>query len=329
MMLLIFPLDITWAAANEENVGYSVRAIIPENQINRHNSYFDLRVKPKQAQEIQVEIFNSSNQDSVIDVHITNPITNRNGLIDYTNVEAKPDQSLKVPITEIASINEGSVGVQAGQSRIVPIKLNIPEEEFEGIILGGIYFEKRLDEDTKEKANGVQISNQYSYVIGLKLSEKDTEVGPNLQLKNIKPDLVNYRTAVIATIQNKAPVIVENLSLNAVVFNAKGKEESRMDVEGYRMAPNSSMEYVIDWKNRELDPGTYTVSLHANSGADNWEWKEEFVIPKEEAQVLNEKAVEIKKDYTLHMVIGFSSIIIILLFVIFGLLRKNKSKTEQ
>ncbi len=326
-ILLLLNINLSQVKAKEESVGYSVRAIIPENQIDHSISYFDLRMSPNQHQEIQTEIFNSSNEDINIDVHITNPITNSNGLIDYTDLEVKTDRSLKIPITKIASINDMTINIPAGESKIVPIQLEMPEKEFDGIILGGVYFEKRI-EKTAEKTSGVQITNKYTYVLGLKLSETENEVKPKLHLKSVYPNLVNYHTAVIANIQNSTPVIVDKLAINAKVFNSKGKVENRVDVEDYKMAPNSSMDFVIDWKNKELKPGKYTLSLHANSGIQNWDWEKQFVIQEGKAKILNEEAVEISKDNN-YLVYGLSFVILILIVVIVLLIRKNKQKMDN
>nr|WP_263326491.1 DUF916 and DUF3324 domain-containing protein [Neobacillus sp. Marseille-Q6967] len=326
--LLFLIVNVSSVLANEETVGYTVRALIPDNQVDRSHTYFDLRMKPNQRQEIRVEIFNSSREEIEVDVHITNPITNRNGLIDYTQVEAVPDESVPLPISEIATLNEKRVSIPAGGSKIVPIQLQMPEKEYDGIILGGIYFEKVIDKD-KQEDQGVQISNKYAYVIGLQLSETDTEVEPDLQLKSVRPDLVNYRTAIIATIKNNAPLIADNLVINAKVYNEKGKEIKKINVQDYRIAPHTTMDFVIDWSNRELEPGTYSVSLHANSGLQNWDWEEEFVIQEEKAKALNEEAVEIKKDYTLQIISGLSIIILVLIGVIIYLIRKSKRNTAE
>lgn len=322
ILLLFLSINISKVAANDELVGYSVRAIIPQNQIKKDITYFDLLVEPNQEQVINVEIFNSSQEDIEIDVYITNPKTNRNGIIDYTDIKAKPDESLKVPITEIATIQQKTVAVPKGETRIVPINLKIPEKEFAGTILGGIYFEKKM-KDTEKKSEGVQILNKYSYVLGLKLTENKQKIEPELNLQSVKPELVDYHTSIIAKLQNTTPVIVENLAINAIVYNSKGIEENRLEVEGYKMAPVSTMDVVIDWKNRKLKPGKYTLKLHANSGSNNWDWEETFNIEKEEAQAINEKAIEITKDYTVYIVVGFSTITLLLLGIIILLLRKN------
>ena len=321
-MLLVFSLTSSIALADQETVGYSVRAIIPGNQIAKEQTYFDLWMEPDQVQEIEVEIFNSTNEDAEIDVYITNPLTNRNGIIDYTNIDVEIDESLRVPMTEIATVGENPVKVKAGTSQIVPIQLNMPLEEFDGIILGGIYFEKRLQKEAKEKS--LQLTNKYAYVLGLKLTETDAEIEPDLHLKSVRPDLVNYRTAVIAEIQNHAPVIVRDLSITAKVYNEKGQEVNGKDVEGYEMAPNSTMDFVIEWHNKALKPGKYTLKMHAKSGAGKWDWEKEFEIEEKEAEDLNEDAVAIETDFTWYIIGGFLIVILILLIIIFTLLRKNK-----
>lgn len=321
LLIILVSLNIPMVVGHAEDVGYSVRAIIPENQVDKNQTYFDLLMKPKQKQVIQVEIYNSGNEDIDIDVHITNPSSNRNGLIDYSNTDTIVDKSLKVPITNVASIKESTVRVPAKNSKIIPIQLEMPEAEYKGMILGGIYFEKRLGKDDTKK---VQITNKMAYVIGLKLTESNTEVVPNLQLKSVKPGLVNYHTAVIANIQNSAPVIVDHLSLKAKVYNSSGKEINQVDVENYRMAPNSNMDFVIDWKNQKLNPGKYTLKLYADTGKQNWNWEQAFEIPAKDAKSLNREAVDLIKDYTWYVVIGFSFIILVLLYIIYRLAKKNK-----
>lgn len=325
-LLIIFVLSFAMPieAGHAENVGYSVRAMIPENQIDKNQTYFDLLMKPKQKQVINVEILNNRNEGMEINAHITNPQTNRNGLIDYTNTQTKVDESLKVPITEIAAIEKTTVKVPAKGSRIVPIRLKMPEEEFDGMILGGIFFENHSDEGSAPQQ---QITNKYAYVIGLKLSETDVKVKPELHLRSVKPGLVNYHTAVIANIQNSAPVIVDTLTLNARVYNSKDKEIHKADVKDYRMAPNSTMPFAIDWQNQKLKPGTYTLKLHAETGKQKWNWEKEFIIPSKAARGLNNKAVEITKDYTWYVIIGLCLIILILIFIIIRLMRKNKQQS--
>lgn len=325
ILVLLAALFPSLAFANEGEVGYSVRAVIPDNQIDKNISYFDLLMEPGQKQKIQVEVFNSSNKDTEIDIHITNAVTNRNGLIDYTNLEPVLDESLLYPMTEIATVMENTIYVPAKQTKVVTIQLKMPKEEFAGIILGGIYFEKRM---SRENGNpdSIQIANKCSYVLGLKLTEMNTEIKPDLYLKSVKPDLVNYRTTMIAKIQNRAPVIVDDLEICAKIFDKKGKELFERNVDNYRMAPNSSLDFMIDLENNKLLPGDYNIKIHANSENNQWEWEQAFTIEKGEANQLNKTAVQTEKDnnYLIYVIAVCLFIILILIVVNIQLRKRNK-----
>lgn len=324
-MILFVVMGMPQIKANAEDVGYAVRAVIPDNQVEKNQTYFDLRMTPEQKQTIKVEIYNSRTKDMNIDVYITNPITNRNGLIDYTDPKAIVDKSLKVPITKIASMNEKTVKVPAKGSITVPIQLDMPKDKFDGIILGGIYF---VNHDVEKTAPNQQITNKYGYVIGLKLSETDKKIIPSLHLTSVKPGLVNYRPAVIANIQNSAPVIVNNLSLNAKIYSSNGAVMDQKDVNEYRMAPNTTMPFAIDWKENKLTPGKYTLKLQAKTGKQKWDWTKEFVIPGKEANNLNKNAVTVQngKNYVWYLVTCFAVIIFILLAYIYKLRKKINPK---
>ncbi|EGP5244601.1 DUF916 domain-containing protein, partial [Enterococcus faecium] len=47
---------------SNDSVGFNVKAILPENQLNKENSFFDLRVAPNQKQEIELLITNTSSK---------------------------------------------------------------------------------------------------------------------------------------------------------------------------------------------------------------------------------------------------------------------------
>ncbi|HEY4599727.1 MAG TPA: DUF916 and DUF3324 domain-containing protein [Cerasibacillus sp.] len=313
--------------AKDNSVGYSVRAIIPDNQIDKNQTYFDLKMKPKQKQTLYIEIFNSTNEPIEINCHITNAVTNRNGLIDYTNLNPKLDDTLLYPMTEIAKLKEDKVSVPAGQTRVVPVYLNMPTDPFDGVILGGIYFEKNVDEK-ETKDDSVQITNKYAYVIGLKLTETNRNMKPELHLKSVEPSLVNYRHAIIAPIQNRHPVIIDHLKIDAKVLDARGQVVHEQHVKDYRMAPNSTMEFVMDWNHNKFHPGTYTLILHASNGKQEWKWEEAFEIAKAEAKQLNKGAVQDNKDMTIYMIIGLS-IVIIILFIILIKLKKENNQLKK
>ena len=262
--------------AKEGDVEFSVKALIPDNQVDTKKSYFDLRMQPKQKQEIETILYNSSDKEIMINISVHNATTNQNGLIVYEQ-DAKIDPSLKIPLNTIVTVSDQKITIPAYRSKTIKATIEMPDDEFDGTILGGLHFEKENQKD--ESSQAVNIQNKYAYVIGVQLSENDHEVYPDLQLKNIKPQLVNYRTAVVATIQNSEPVIIRNLNVQAFVFK---KGDTKVLHESYKenmsMAPNSNMDFVIDWENQELEKGEYVLKMQAQTGEKEWKWVEEFTI---------------------------------------------------
>lgn len=316
--------------ATEGQVGYSVQAILPENQKDPNVSYFDLQVVPGQQQELQVEIFNHENTELTVEVTPTVSSTNRNGLVVYEEQEAM-DDSLMHPLPDLMEMESNTITVPAAETEVITLRLTAPEKSFDGVILGGLHFEKVPDEDTESSSEGVSIENRYAYVIGVQLSQTDEVIEPELNLKAIEPSLVNYRTAVIAQIQNPQPLLMGGVHISAQVFEAEGTEpikESTM--EDVSFAPNSTMDYVINWDNQYLEPGDYRLEMTAVDSEENWEWSEPFTIT-EEASLLSEDAVELEEgpfDPTiLYVIIGV--LIVIIIGLVIYVLKKGKSHEKK
>src|SRR5699024_61438 len=178
---------------------------------------------------------------------------------------------------------------------------------------------------------GVNIDNKYSYVIGVQLSQNDDDVEPELSLESVTPELTDYRTSVVATIQNKQPVIMEDLTIEAKVYE-ENEEKPIQEVKdnNFKMAPNSDLSYTIGWEDRSLEAGDYILHLTAEDKNDQWEWEEPFTIEKEEADEINKEAANVDKgNYTLWFILG----IVVLFAIIAGLLlyirKLKKDKTAE
>ncbi|MBM4761365.1 DUF3324 domain-containing protein [Bacillus sp. B15-48] len=280
-------------------------------------------MRPNQEQELETVVYNSGNEELKVKVSVYNASTNQNGLVVYEPIE-ELDPSLKIPLNTILIIEEDEITVPSKSSKVVTAQLSMPEEEFGGIILGGLHFEK-INDDEAESSQAVQIQNKYAYVIGVQLREDDHEVFPELHFNSIRPDLVNYRTAVVANIQNSEPVLISNLDVHASIYkNGESDVLHEKVMNKISMAPNSNLDVVIDWKNQRLEQGTYRLKLTATTEQDQWQWEEEFTID-EEAVALNTEAVELEEpemNWYLLGIISLSSIIVILLVIIIRLKKR-------
>lgn len=326
LLCLVAPFSVkdVDATTQEDAVGFSVQAVLPDNQTNADVTYFDLLVSPGDEQVLEVQIFNHENQTLKVNVTPTTASTNRNALIVYEPQETY-DDSLAYPISELITVEDNQITVPANDMVTVELKLTVPEEPFDGIMLGGLHFEK---EPTEEEAasEGVQIDNRYAYVVGLQIRENDAVIEPNLTLKGIQPSLVNYRTAVIAEIQNDQPTIIGDLKIDAKVYKEDGSEPIKTaQIDKGQFAPNSTMDFTIDWENEYLAPGNYRLEMVAQDGQGNeWQWEEPFTITDDQAKI-SDDAVVLEEDSWFTPQI-FIIIIIVLILIIVLLIYKLKQR---
>ena len=82
-------------------MGYSVKANLPENQIDKNKTYFDLKMDPNQKEEISLTVKNSSEEEIILNIVPNNSKTNQNGVIDYSDENLEKDKSLKYSLTDI------------------------------------------------------------------------------------------------------------------------------------------------------------------------------------------------------------------------------------
>ncbi len=97
-------MPTTFSKASELN--FSVNAVIPDNQIDKEKSYFDLKVTPGEKQKLKVKLRNTTDKEIVINPHIQSAKTNKNGVIDYTPNKIKKDDTLKIAMEDVAKVPE-------------------------------------------------------------------------------------------------------------------------------------------------------------------------------------------------------------------------------
>ncbi|EDN8188120.1 DUF3324 domain-containing protein [Listeria monocytogenes] len=334
-LLFIIPLlvtcgNFTEAQAAEGDVGYSVQAHIPANQIDKRQTYFDLKMQPKQKQTVEIDVLNSSNEEIQVEAAINYASTNRTGVIDYTkNDLTKKDKSLKYPLPELAEIpdDQKRLTIPVNGKKTVQVMIEMPAESIDGVVLGAVEFKKKNTKETK-KTKGVSLKNEYSYIVGMQLAESDKQVKPHMNLLSIKPALLNYHTAIVANLQNDQPVILENLSIDAKVYQQNSdKLLYQTKKANMKMAPNSNFDFGIDLENQPLKEGKYRLKMTATNGVETWTWDEAFTIGKE-GQNLNKEAVNLEKTNTWLYVAIAAGVVLIALIIIL-VIRKRRQKQEK
>ncbi|WII37045.1 DUF916 and DUF3324 domain-containing protein [Paenibacillus thiaminolyticus] len=314
-------------------MNYSVKANIPENQINKNLTYFDLKMSPGSKQTISLTVKNGSTEPIELMIEPNTAITNQNGVIDYSKHEYEKDSSLKYAFSDLISPKQ-KVTLQGNETKEVPFTIQMPEESYDGVILGGFYIYKINQADEPEDHSQVQLKNEFSYVIGVKLTETENTVQPELELNEVQAGLMNYRPVVTANLQNIKSVIVSDLEVGARITK-EGHKETLYETKKSQMsmAPNSNFDFPIRWEGRRLEPGKYHLYLTATDGNQTWEFDSMFEIKSEEAKVINQSAVAIAGETDVDhkntlLFLGMGAIIAALVIIIVLLLKKKREETN-
>ena len=340
VMAAISALILFWAAvasfpataAPHTSAGFYVRANIPENQITKGLSYFDLCMQPRQVQQLAVEITNEFGTPISVDVEAISASTNRNGIIDY-KTPAIQDETLRVPFSSISVVEEPTLSVPARSTKIVRITVTMPEEPFDGAILGGLVFTRVLEDEEVSQTGSV--NNVFSYVIGVKLSENDAEVLPNFEIVKIAPETVNYRPVFVHTIRNTEALIVKNMDIEVSIKDARGVIQAMASKQNVDMAPNSIMPLGIDPGNGQIKPGEYISDIQIEYDGQVFSYRIPFSVAGAEAERVNTESIGDKptEDNTYktvaHTVLVLQFVLIVVLIFLPSLIKRRKEKKEN
>lgn len=327
---------ITYAAVEDSSagIGFYVRAVLPENQTDDSLSYFDLRTIPGQRQELCVEVVNDSDKELTIDIEAVSASTNRNGVIDYKTLGVR-DRTLAIPFSEIAVPEQKRITVGPHNTLKAVTVINVPEESYDGVILGGLVF-TRHDSGQEQEPDGTVIRNRYSYVVGVVLSDNDTIVRPEFELDSIEARIVNYYPAIVHRIRNRNAAIAKNINLHIKIWDEAGNivadvEKSRID-----MAPNSVMPFAVTLTGTEgslpgqLPAGSYNSQIYLEHAGNEVYFEEAFTLGSIETEILNSEIPEAqfaRKQENPWLIGLFASIVtFILMCIVFFWLDKRRRK---
>ena len=333
LLFIIISIILVTITPNAREIAtlYSVQAILPTNQINSRVSYFDLRLEQGQSQIIEVLITNTSDEPIKLQVSVNNAATNFNGHIMYM-IENVRDDSLLFPMESIATVIDKQFVLDVDESRLVKIELVMPDQTIPGVVLGGIIVRgDRVNQESKPNQDvGINLDNRVAHVIGLVISENDDYVTPNMNYLGTHPTLHGLATAVGVTLQNTEAVIMQDVSINAEVYQKNSDNLLfSASTNHANIAPNSSFDFIVDWEGNALVPGTYRLKLSVEYEEYVWQWDEEFTIGQSDASNLNNNAISARTaiPYLLFSILAALATII-LAFIILILFKKRKDKKK-
>ncbi|EMG27148.1 hypothetical protein X560_0885 [Listeria fleischmannii 1991] len=326
ILLIGFIFTVSYSLTSQAaEFNFGVKTVIPDNQIDKGKTYFNLLVKPGQQQELKIQLNNDTDKDVIVSNSIHTATTNINGVVDYGKGKNNTNIDLSNRMEDIVDLPAEITIPKHGKTELT-LKLNIPEKKFEGMLAGGITIEEKVNETKKAKTNGVQ--NRYAYTIGLLLQENEKlDIKDNPKLGEVKPSQVNNRNVILTDIQNALPKYMNHVAVSANI-TGEGKSKSVYSYEKKKMqiAPNSHFYFPVPLMGEKLKSGDYTLHLKLTSDEGKWDLTKNFKIKSDVAKAYNKKDKSIKEDsnYMNYILIGIGVLLVVIGTIIIFQLRKRK-----
>lgn len=272
----------------KNDVGFTVEIEKTNTQIDESKSFFFIRTKPNEQQQLKVKIRSTNVAPVTVTVAVKEGYTNQNGAIDYDGTSYKKDDTLVNSVEKLSAIAPQEVTVENYETKEVTLTITPPKESYDGVKLGAICVMKK---EKKEKKAAIQ--STFGYRVGLVLSEKEDRYddGSSLNLLSTKATVEQGKRVIQAQLQNPEAKVLKNLTVKTT-FRKKGEKEvlKSRELSNIRMAPNSQFSFMTDWGVDAIEPGKYVLSVDATSGKNKWNWEEEITIGEKQAKQINKEA---------------------------------------
>lgn len=347
--------------AHADTINFSVNPIIPSNQANPQEGYFDLVLKPGEKQTLQVALTNNTAKKITVETMIASTTTNDAGQVEYGPAQTKPDESLKYNLKDYVKAPAETV-IEPKATVDVKFGVDMPTAAFQGLMAGGITFQQKPSEltDSTKNQKGFAIKNQYQYIVAMLMRQQAGTVAPDLKLNGVTPSQNNTRNIIAANLQNPNMGYLNNMNVQADV---KGVSDSSIHYtyhnEIMQMAPNSNFNLQVPVSQTGPLTGTYSKPLKAGKYQlamtvygqkdDNgkyavklstgqtvnydykWTFDKDFTISASTAAALNAKDTSIKHPKGIAWwlyAIGAVLLVVVILLIVLLLKRRKKEDKE-
>lgn len=345
LMAIVLMTQAPSVFANEFN--FSVTPVPSSKQIDKTVTYFDLNLKQKEQETVQVQLGNTTDKEVVVDISINSAKTNSSGVVEYRPNKLKNTANLPVDVSKIVEFPK-QVKIPAKSNQAVSFKITMPDVAFDGILASGIQFREHGQEAKNQgDKDAVTINNTFSYVLAMLIRENDQTVQPKIVSDKAFMETQQGRSNVILRLENTANGYLNKMAIDADVYYEKEtKPVIGLTKKDMQFAPNSIMDYRIGMGSNEIKPGKYTVkgTLYGDKSTlgtyeyngEKYKYKldinETFEVSGTKAKELNKKNVMIKKDSPniwIYVVIGLTLLLVLAAGFIIYILKRDKTKKEK
>jgi hypothetical protein len=319
--LFYFPMLIH---AEDTGANFTVQTKLPDAQIEGSKNYFDVNLSPKDETDLSIVIKNNIEKQITVNISAHTAFTNSNGVVEYAKDAPKKDPTLTYSINELLDYPKQIV-LKPNETKQVDVRLTMPDESFEGLLAGGIVLQENEENESK-KDTGLSVTNQYAYVVGVVASNERDQIEPSLDLLDVHPDQINYRNVFSAVIQNRTPVFVNQLEVEAKIYKSDQKDAvfSTKKTE-MQVAPNSQLDFPIPLNGKKFESGRYKAVITAKSGEYEWNWEKKFSIKDKSIKEFNQTDVTIEQpNHTMWVLLIIFLLMLLIILTLAVKLRSGK-----
>lgn len=327
MFLFAIPLfNQTTKVEAAGDKSYSIQSVLPDNQIDKNESYFDLKVEPNKEQTLKIIIFNTGSKSIKVTAEVNNAYTADSATIGYDKYNKS---TYKSTFPELSSLVEGSrkqtVDLKAGESKEVSFKVKSPDKEYKGIILGGV---TTIANVSPTKSKNLNIQNQVRYVKGVVLRSKDDAVNPDMHMTNAFPKAVSGSKGIAFTLDNTAPININDVKLKSKIKH--GSKVFNYHAKNLQIAPNSKFNYFVPISN--LTAGTYKAKITL-TGKDGFKktFTKTITVSKTDVKQVQKQAEPVKQNshQWIIIIVGIIILIIVALWMYLYYSQRNGNQTKH
>lgn len=325
--LFFIQSDVTLAETDKPVEQFGVNAIIPDNQIDKEKTFFDLMMKPNQTQELVINVTNKGNTPIKVSVAANNAYTTDSGLIAYDKKDTTGLINADPEFSSLSRVDTPTIELKPGEVKPAKINLAMPESEFNGLVLGGIVITQILEDNKPLLKEGVK--TKQSIVTGVRLSMTDKKVTSEMELVNVSGSEKDGGHIEVI-LNNKTATIISNIQMITKIYPENDPEDLLVEntQTNLKMAPNSIFTLSLPLINEHLNAGSYRLISEVTSKEGKWTFEKIFHLS---AEIGNKEAKEpeFSTKGKFWLVVGVIVTMLIVVTHVYVYITKNKKKNKS
>ena len=284
-------------ATTNQNADFEVQPVFDTSQTNQNLNYYNLKYAPGTTHQIKLRIQNYTEHPVTVHSEFKNAITGDGGENAFTASTQGLDRSLKVPLTTVVRLDgSAKITLKAEEIRYLTATIQMPKENFRGMIYGSWHFIEYLQDNQKDRSAA---TSNYAYSLGVILQGKPYRVYPELKYQTTTPELYQGHPALAIQLRNTQPMVLNQVALTATItkqglFSAKRVYQATNRV----INPNSKIRIPVSWEYDRLKPGKYQVQVKVvgqnywNHLPMTWRINRQFTVKNAAIKAINQQAIQ-------------------------------------